>query len=301
MAEQNPATALSAKVDKKRKRHAEEQSSKTDKADGATATTVGNASSDGSNKKRKKNKDKYNKNKGKKDKSENKDKQDKPAKPAEPPKEREGKDGINESIRMMDGALLADHFAQRTKKFNKEMTPVELNDLHVPEQAFLDTTSFESRKLESLPEFLKTFKGKDEDLAKASEEKGSPHTLVVAAAGLRAADLVRALRPFQNKESMVGKLFAKHIKLDEAKQFCERARMGFGVGTPVRLIDLIDSGALKLTEVKRIVIDASHIDQKQRGIFDMKEIYLPLLKLLTKPELRERYGAKKAKIQILAF
>lgn len=97
--------------------------------------------------------------------------------------------------------------------------------------------------------------------------------------------------------------------------------MGFGVGTPVRLIDLIDSGklkhnplphmrgntnistpgALKLTEVKRIVIDASHIDQKQRGIFDMKEIYLPLLKLLTKPELRERYGAKKAKIQILAF
>lgn len=132
MAEQNPATALSAKVDKKRKRHAEEQSSKTDKADGATATTVGNASSDGSNKKRKKNKEKYNKNKGKKDKSENKDKQDKPAKPAEPPKEREGKDGINESIRMMDGALLADHFAQRTKKFNKEMTPVELNDLHVP-------------------------------------------------------------------------------------------------------------------------------------------------------------------------
>ncbi|GAD92199.1 hypothetical protein AOR_1_206084 [Paecilomyces variotii No. 5] len=290
MAEQNPASALSAKVDKKRKRHAEEQSSKGDKANGA-----GNAPSDGSSKKRKKNKEKYNKNKGKKD------KQDDAEKPAEPPKEREGKDGINESIRMMDGALLADHFAQRTKKFHKEITAVELNDLHIPEQAFLDTTSFESRKLESLPDFLKAFKAKDEDLAKASEENGSPHTLVIAAAGLRAADLVRALRPFQNKESLVGKLFAKHIKLEEAKQFCERARMGFGVGTPVRLSDLIDSGALKLTEVKRIVIDASHIDQKQRGIFDMKEIYLPLLKLLTKPELRERYGAKKDKIQILAF
>ncbi|KAL1851848.1 Protein cms1 [Paecilomyces lecythidis] len=300
MTEQNPASALSAKVDKKRKRHAEEQSSKGDKANGAT-TTAGNTPSDGSNKKQKKNKEKYNKNKGKKDKSEQKDKQDKPEKSAEPPKEREGKDGINESIRMMDGALLADHFAQRTKKFHKEMTAVELNDLHIPEQAFLDTTSFESRKLESLPDFLKAFKGKDEDLATASEENGSPHTLVVAAAGLRAADLVRALRPFQKKECMVGKLFAKHIKLEEAKQFCERARMGFGVGTPVRLVDLIDSGALKLTEVKRIVIDASHIDQKQRGIFDMKEIYLPLLKLLTKPELRERYGTKKGRIQILAF
>ena len=34
----------------------------------------------------------------------------------------------------------------------------------------------------------------------------------------------RALRSFQNKESIVGKLFAKHIKLEEAKQFLERAR-----------------------------------------------------------------------------
>lgn len=29
---------------------------------------------------------------------------------------------------------------------------------------------------------------------------------------------------FQNKESLVGKLFAKHIKLDEAKQFLQRTR-----------------------------------------------------------------------------
>lgn len=36
--------------------------------------------------------------------------------------------------------------------------------------------------------------------------------------------LFRALRSFQNKESIVGKLFAKHIKLDEAKQFLQRAQ-----------------------------------------------------------------------------
>lgn len=128
MAEQKPATALSAKVDKKRKRHAEEQS-KAGKADGTT--TAGNASTDGPSKKRKKNKEKYNKNKDKKN-QEKKDQQDKPSKPGEPLKEREGKDDIDESIRMMNGALLADHFAQRTKKFNKEITAVELNDLHVP-------------------------------------------------------------------------------------------------------------------------------------------------------------------------
>jgi protein CMS1 len=96
-------------------------------------------------------------------------------------------------------------------------------------------------------------------------------------------------------------LFAKHIKLEEAKQFLQRARTGLGVGTPARISDLIDAGSLKLDELERIVIDGSYIDQKQRGIFDMKETHLPLLQLLTRSEFRERYGAKQKRIQILVF
>lgn len=128
----------------------------------------------------------------------------------------------------------------------------------------------------------------------------------------------RALRPLQNNESTVGKLFAKHIKLEEAKQFLQRARyvfthhllpqtlanshsMGIGAGTPARITDLIESGTLKLDGLERIVIDGSFIDQKKRGIFDMKETHIPLLQLLTRPELRDRYGAKQKKIQILVF
>lgn len=138
-------------------------------------------------------------------------------------------------------------------------------------------------------------------------------------------DVTRALRSFQTKESIVGKLFAKHIKLEEAKQFLQRARSGIGAGTPTRISDLIESGefawllsidsstslcmhmltidllgTLNLEELERIVIDGSHIDQKQRGIFDMKDTHIPLLKLLTRPELRERYGAKKG-VKILVF
>lgn len=41
---------------------------------------------------------------------------------------------------------------------------------------------------------------------------------------------------------MVAKLFAKHIKIEEAKQFLERSRVSIGVGTPQRIIDLLDSG-----------------------------------------------------------
>ncbi|CAI7664012.1 unnamed protein product [Penicillium pancosmium] len=210
--------------------------------------------------------------------------------------------GIDKSIGKMDGSLLGDYFAQRAKKLDKELSAVELSDLSIPESAFLDTTSFDqTRSLEQLPAFLKKFSPKGADLSKSSTKEGTPHTLVVSAAALRAADVVRALRPFQTKESIVGKLFAKHIKLEEAKQFLQRARTGIGAGTPQRLSDLLESGTLKVDELERIVIDGSHIDAKQRGLFDMKDTHLPLLKLLTRPELKDRYGASKKKIQILMF
>ena len=71
------------------------------------------------------------------------------------------------------------------------------------------------------------------------------------------------LRKFQSKDALVGKLFAKHIKLKEAIKFLEHAksvvqryyvsfkvltnsRIGIGVGTPSRIIDLLNSGRLLL-------------------------------------------------------
>jgi protein CMS1 len=277
-------------VNKKRKRQAEE-APKEDKAAPAKSTNNNTSeAAEGPQKKKKKN-------------SKNKQKQQKKKEQDEDPKQQERKGGIDESIGKMDGRLLADHFVQKAKRHNKELTAVELGDLSVPDSAFLDTSSFESpRSLDQLPAFLKAFSpDKGSGLAKASEQKGTPHTLVVCPAALRAADVVRALRTFQSKDSTVGKLFAKHIKLEEAKQFLQRARTGLGVGTPARISDLIDAGSLKLDELERIVIDGSYIDQKQRGIFDMKETHLPLLQLLTRSEFRERYGAKQKRIQILVF
>ncbi|PIG83666.1 hypothetical protein AARAC_005750 [Aspergillus arachidicola] len=259
-------SGLSAKIDNKRKRQAEESSKQAGPA-------TGNAEGP-SNKKRKNGKSKPKKG--------GKDKKDKPQQDASEKEQRdvkqtETKGGIDEAIGKMDGRL-------------------------VPESSFLDTSSFDlPRQLEKLPAFLKAFSPKGSDLSKPSEEKGTPHTLVVCASGLRAADAVRALRTFQTKESPIGKLFAKHIKLEEAKQFLERSRIAIGGGTPARISDLIDTGSLKLGELQRIVIDGSYVDQKQRGIFDMKETHLPLLKLLTRSEFRERYGAEEKRIQILIF
>lgn len=36
-------------------------------------------------------------------------------------------------------------------------------------------------------------------------------------------------------------------------------------------------------------MDASYIDQKKRGVLDMKDTMMPLAKLLTRQEFKDRY------------
>lgn len=161
--------------------------------------------------------------------------------------------GVNHAIRHMDSRLMADHVAQRTKRFRPEMSMFEAEDVHIPERAILDTTRWEKpRTTDNIADFVEQYaaprrkKKKGPKLSDAPEGKGNPHTLVVAASGQRAADLTRALRRFQTKECMVAKLFAKHTKLKEAVDTVKKTRMGVGVGTPQRIFDLLDDGTLIL-------------------------------------------------------
>ncbi|EME86582.1 uncharacterized protein MYCFIDRAFT_29694 [Pseudocercospora fijiensis CIRAD86] len=215
--------------------------------------------------------------------------------------------GISKAIGYMDSSLMADHIAQRTKRFQPDLSFVEAEDWRIPESAITDTTSFsQDRVTDSLPTFLEQFAGarrkkQGKKLENAPNEKGAPHTIVVAGAGLRAADLTRALRKFQTKEAMVAKLFAKHIKLKEAVETCKKTRMNIGVGTPQRIMDLLDDGALSTKHLERIVVDASHIDQKKRGVLDMKELQVPLVKLLTREDLKERYGSGEGKLELMFY
>lgn len=111
MVDTGAQNGLSAKLDKKRKRQAE-QSTKQDKPD--TAPAAVSATGDGQSKRSKKLK------KNKKSQAE------------QDVKSQDRKDGIDESIGKMDGRLLADYFAQRAKKLDKELSAVELGDLSVP-------------------------------------------------------------------------------------------------------------------------------------------------------------------------
>lgn len=60
-------------------------------------------------------------------------------------------------------------------------------------------------------------------------------------------------------------------------------------------------GALSVTELERVLIDATHIDQKKRGIFDMRETQEPLMLLLNEPELKSRYGSEKGNVQLMLY
>ena len=98
--------------------------------------------------------------------------------------------GLNTAIAHMDPQLLADYVSQRTRRFQNELSFVELEDRYISEKAIRNTSDWDKqRSLENLPSFLEEFGNKK--IKSAPKENGSPHTLVVAGAGLRAADLTR--------------------------------------------------------------------------------------------------------------
>jgi protein CMS1 len=49
------------------------------------------------------------------------------------------------------------------------------------------------------------------------------------------------------------------------------------------------------------VVDASHIDQKKRGVMDMKETALPLARWLSRPEFKERYVDDETRLDLLFY
>ncbi|EPE24304.1 hypothetical protein GLAREA_08155 [Glarea lozoyensis ATCC 20868] len=210
--------------------------------------------------------------------------------------------GINTSFAHMNSQLLADHIAQKTRKYESDLSSIELEDKYIPESYICDTTSWsQKRTLDNLPGFLEKFAGNSTKLWSASKKNGAPHTIVVTAAGLRAADIARALRKFQTKDASVAKLFAKHIKIQDSVKFLKSTRTGIAVGTPTRLKDLLEDGALIVDRLERIVVDTSHIDVKKRGILDMKETHVPLMTWLGRNEFKERYTAEKDGIQLLFY
>ena len=66
-------------------------------------------------------------------------------------------------------------------------------------------------------------------------------------------------------------------------------------------VNFCPPGALSVENLKRIVVDASHIDQKKRGVMDMKETMVPLVKWLARKEFKERYTEEENSVDLLFY
>lgn len=60
-------------------------------------------------------------------------------------------------------------------------------------------------------------------------------------------------------------------------------------------------GALSVEKLQRLIIDCSYIDQKKRGILDMRETQAPLMELLNRQGLKGRYGAPENGVDLLFY
>lgn len=212
--------------------------------------------------------------------------------------------GINAAFSRMDSRLLADYIAQRALRFGeRELSAVELADRHFPENAIQDTSQWDRpRTLENFASFFKHFSSDFRTIPELP--KGNPRTLIVAASGLRAADISRALKNGLAKEEgrlSIAKLFAKHIKFPEAVKMCNTMKMDIGVGTPHRISELLTHGALSSANLESIIVDMSHIDQKKRGILDMKDLYTALVDLLVRDEFKTSPSVWNNRIKVLFY
>lgn len=60
-------------------------------------------------------------------------------------------------------------------------------------------------------------------------------------------------------------------------------------------------GALSLDNLERLVVDASHIDQKKRGVMDMKDTMMPLARFLARKELKDKYTTEEKPLSLLFY
>ena len=66
-----------------------------------------------------------------------------------------------------------------------------------------------------------------------------------------------------------------------------------------RLLTLI--GALSTKALQRVVLDASHIDQKSKGILELKDTHMPLMRLLALSALKDMYDNGDGGAQIIFY
>ncbi|KAL6059693.1 cms1 ribosomal small subunit [Balamuthia mandrillaris] len=126
----------------------------------------------------------------------------------------------------------------------------------------------------------KNNKKKNKNKTQESEVAGAPTVLIITSSAKRACDLFRALGEF-NSAVRVGKLFTKHMKLEEQIQFLNSTVVRICVGTPHRVSQLCDASALNLSACRYLVIDMWK-NPKQLSLLEMNDVKKDFFDMFTR-------------------
>ncbi|XP_022783266.1 protein CMSS1-like isoform X2 [Stylophora pistillata] len=162
------------------------------------------------------------------------------------------------------------------------LSTLELEDVSIDDSCCLVDDSIHSGCLDELLSYLKNIIPqwtRDVDKLNKKGDRGSPLLLFVSSAATRVVELNRAATDFKGKCKTV-KLFAKHMKISEQEQFLESQVVHLGIGTPSRILKLIQNDSLKTKRLKYVILDWTWRDQKLRRMVDIPEVRGELISLL---------------------
>ena len=154
---------------------------------------------------------------------------------------------------------------------NPGISPLEMHALWVPETSFLPGNRC-GVTVDAIVESLPSISG--------ILTSASCRVLVLTSSAVRAIFHLKALASLRRK-CTVGKLFGRHLKVEDQVSLLKRRRVPIAIGTPARVLSILDQEPSLLAATDYIVIDASR-DVKLRSIFDIPETSRPLLSTIYK-------------------
>eukprot|EP01103_Thecamoeba_quadrilineata_P014560 TRINITY_DN436_c0_g1_i2.p1 TRINITY_DN436_c0_g1~~TRINITY_DN436_c0_g1_i2.p1 ORF type:complete len:120 (+),score=9.23 TRINITY_DN436_c0_g1_i2:610-969(+) len=94
--------------------------------------------------------------------------------------------------------------------------------------------------------------------------------MIVSPAALRAAEVVRTMKEFTSPKLPIMKVFAKHVKIEEHHEKLSNSVVRICVGTPNRMLKLLEDGSLSVAELKWVIIDG-FINAKNLNLLETKD------------------------------
>jgi len=123
-----------------------------------------------------------------------------------------------------------------------------------------------------------------------------PVILVLCGNALRSCNLNTEAKSFKTEDCRSVKLFGKHLKLKDQIEKLKGKIVHFAVGSPARVLKLLDEGHMSIESTKFIAIDWNWRDVKLKRMVDQADIREPLMKLFERHIIPKFTENKRPKI-----